>query len=210
MIIRGAKNRHKYKHSLNHQTWERGTKTSIPSTLIFSPGIFHPQTFQHILFTHGLLAHRLFNQILLTDRLFTHNLISHRLFTHRLAQSSPTDLPNFHPQIFTHLSFYLLTLEVAKRTVQSFPWGLQAGRMPGSDWHAPNPCIGNRVDEGGAWNFKDKKRLHWTFQSIIDTWIENRPLSNKKTKLYEPLFSFGAWVETSRLIRAHSSHQLET
>ena len=32
----------------------RGTKASIPSTPIFSPGIFHPQTFQHILFTHRL------------------------------------------------------------------------------------------------------------------------------------------------------------
>ena len=39
---------------------EKGEQGSIPSTPIFSPGVVHPQTFQHILFTHRLLAHRLF------------------------------------------------------------------------------------------------------------------------------------------------------
>ena len=47
-----------------HQPEKGETKASIPSTPIFSPDFFHPQTFPHILFTHRLLARRLFNHVL--------------------------------------------------------------------------------------------------------------------------------------------------
>ena len=86
----------------------RGNESQHLIYPIFSPGIFHPQTFQHTRFTHRLLAHRLFNQMFLTHRLFTHNFFthrlfshiffSHRLFTHRLTQFSP------HSSLFVNYS----------------------------------------------------------------------------------------------------------